>query len=109
MKANRIIWLYLLIMGIIYYLSFYLFITDTGSGIFFLLGALPGLVIIFSFIFAYKNGLKWYFSLLSGLLWLPNVFLLRDPSFSFYIWMYMLVSLLGQLIGHFFYWIKQKK
>ena len=48
-----------------------------------------------------KFGYYWYFPIIIGLLWIPNLFLLNDSA-AIYILMYAVVSLIGQLIGLLF-------
>ncbi|MCR8967053.1 hypothetical protein [Streptococcus zalophi] len=86
------------IVALIYYLSPLLLIQDTGSAIFILLIILPLFVFIVSEIYTVKNGFKWYFPIVVGLLWIPNIFLLNDSA-AFYIVFYGIISLIGQIIG----------
>ena len=90
---------YIVIAMMYYFLPLYL-VKDTGSGIFLLLMAIPIIVFLISLIFAIKNGFKWYFSIIVGLLWFPNVFILNDSASS-YIIIYGAISFIGQLIGFF--------
>ena len=89
---------YIVIAMIYYFIPLYL-VKDTGSGIFLLLTAIPTIVFLISLIYAKKNGFKWYFSIIVGLLWFPNVFILNDSASS-YIIIYGAISLIGQLIGN---------
>lgn len=90
---------YIVIAMMYYFIPLYL-VKDTGSGIFLLLMAIPIIVFLISLIFAIKNGFKWYFSIIVGLLWFPNVFILNDSASS-YIIIYGAISFIGQLIGFF--------
>ena len=90
---------YIVIATMYYFIPLYL-VKDTGSGIFLLLMAIPIIVFLISLIFAIKNGFKWYFSIIVGLLWFPNVFILNDSASS-YIIIYGAISFIGQLIGFF--------
>ena len=90
---------YIIIAMMYYFIPLYL-VKDTGSGIFLLLMAIPIIVFLISLIFAIKNGFKWYFSIIVGLLWFPNVFILNDSASS-YIIIYGAISFIGQLIGFF--------
>ena len=89
---------YIVIAIMYYFIPLYL-VKDTGSGIFLLLTAIPTIVFLISLIYAKKNGFKWYFSIIVGLLWFPNVFILNDSASS-YIMIYGAISFMGQLIGN---------
>ena len=89
---------YIVIAIMYYFIPLYL-VKDTGSGIFLLLTAIPTIVFLISLIYAKKNGFKWYFSIIVGLLWFPNVFILNDSASS-YIIIYGVISIVGQLIGN---------
>ena len=89
---------YIVIAIMYYFIPLYL-VKDTGSGIFLLLTAIPTIVFLISLIYAKKNGFKWYFSIIVGLLWFPNVFILNDSASS-YIMIYGAISFIGQLIGN---------
>ena len=90
---------YIVIAIMYYFIPLYL-VKDTGSGIFLLLMVIPIIVFLISLVFAIKNGFKWYFSIIVGLLWFPNVFILNDSASS-YIMIYGAISFWGQLIGFF--------
>lgn len=89
-----------IVIAMMYYLIPLYLVKDTGSGIFLLLTAIPTIVFLISLIYAKKNGFKWYFSIIVGLLWFPNVFILNDSA-SIYIMIYGAISFVGQLIGNF--------
>lgn len=89
---------YIVIAMMYYFIPLYL-VKDTGSGIFLLLIVIPVIVFLISLVFAKKNGFRWYFSVIIGLLWFPNVFILNDSASS-YIIIYGVISLMGQLIGN---------
>ena len=89
---------YIVIAIMYYFIPLYL-VKDAGSGIFLLLTAIPTIVFLISLIYAKKNGFKWYFSIIIGLLWFPNVFILNDSASS-YIMIYGAISFIGQLIGN---------
>ena len=89
---------YIIIAMRYYFIPLYL-VKDTGSGIFLLLMVIPTIVFLISLVFAIKNGFKWYFSIIVGLLWFPNVFILNDSASS-YIMIYGAISFGGQLIGN---------
>ena len=89
---------YIMIAMMYYSIPLYL-VKDTGSGIFLLLIVIPTIVFLISLIFATKNRFRWYFSVIVGLLWFPNVFILNDSASS-YIMIYGAISFIGQLIGN---------
>ena len=89
---------YIVIAMMYYFIPLYL-VKDTGSGIFLLLIVIPVIVFLISLVFAKKNGFRWYFSVIVGLLWFPNVFTLYDSASS-YIIIYGVISFVGQLIGN---------
>ena len=89
---------YIVIAMMYYFIPLYL-VKDTGSGIFLLLIVIPVIVFLISLVFAKKNGFRWYFSVIVGLLWFPNVFTLNDSASS-YIIIYGVISIVGQLIGN---------
>ena len=88
---------YIVIAIMYYFIPLYL-VKDTGSGIFRLLMVIPTIVFLISLIFAIKKGFRWYFSVIVGLLWFPNVFILNDSASS-YTMVYGAISFIGQLIG----------
>lgn len=89
---------YIIIAMMYYFIPLYL-VKDTGSDIFLLLMVIPTIVFLISLVYAKKNGFKWYFSVIVGLLWFPNVFILNDSASS-YIIIYGVISIVGQLIGN---------
>ena len=91
---------YVVVAGL-YYLNPVFLIHDTGSAMFLLLIGIPVIVFVVSMLFSVKFGYYWYFPIVIGLLWIPNLFLLNDSA-AFYILMYAVVSLIGQLIGLLF-------
>ena len=91
---------YIVIAMIYYFIPLYL-VKDTGSAMFLLLIGIPVIVFVVSMLFSVKFGYYWYFPIVIGLLWIPNLFLLNDSA-AFYILMYAVVSLIGQLIGLLF-------
>ena len=88
---------YIVIAMMYYFIPLYL-VKDTGSGIFLLLMVIPIIVFLISLVFAIKNGFRWYFSIVLGLLWIPNLFLLNDSA-TIYILMYSGISFIGQFVG----------
>ena len=88
---------YIVIAMMYYFIPLYL-VKDTGSGIFLLLMVIPIIVFLISLVFAIKKGFRWYFSVIVGLLWFPNVYILNDSASS-YTMVYGAISFIGQLIG----------
>ena len=91
---------YVVVAGLYYLIPVFL-IQDTGSAMFLLLIGIPVIVFVASMLFSVKFGYYWYFPIVIGLLWIPNLFLLNDSA-VIYILMYAVVSLIGQLIGLLF-------
>ena len=89
------------VVALLYYLIPVFLIQDTGSAMFLLLIGIPVIVFVVSMLFSVKFGYYWYFPIVIGLLWIPNLFLLNDSA-AIYILMYAVVSLIGQLIGLLF-------
>ena len=89
------------VVALLYYLIPVFLIQDTGSAMFLLLIGIPVIVFVVSMLFSVKFGYYWYFPIIIGLLWIPNLFLLNDSA-AIYILMYAVVSLIGQLIGLLF-------
>ena len=75
---------YIVIAMIYYFIPLYL-VKYTGSGIFLLLMVIPIIVCLMSVVFSLKNGFIWYFSVIVGLLWFPNVYILNDSASSYII------------------------
>ena len=91
---------YVVVAGLYYLIPVFL-IQDTGSAMFLLLIGIPVIVFVASMLFSVKAGYYWYFPIVIGLLWIPNLFLLNDSA-AIYILMYSVVSLIGQFIGLLF-------
>ena len=89
------------VVALVYYLIPVFLIQDTGSVIFFIVIGIPVVVFVVSMLFSVKYGYYWYFPIIIGLLWIPNLFLLNDSA-AIYILMYAVVSLVGQLVGSLF-------
>ena len=88
------------VVALLYYFIPVFLIQDTGSVMFFIVIGIP-VVFVVSMLFSVKYGYYWYFPIVIGLLWIPNLFLLNDSA-AIYILMYAVVSLVGQLIGMLF-------
>ena len=89
------------VVALLYYFIPVFLIQDTGSVMFFIVIGIPVIVFVVSMLFSVKYGYYWYFPIIIGLLWIPNLFLLNDSA-AIYILMYAVVSLVGQLIGMLF-------
>ena len=89
------------VVALLYYFIPVFLIQDTGSVMFFIVIGIPVVVFVVSMLFSVKYGYYWYFPIVIGLLWIPNLFLLNDSA-AIYILMYAVVSLVGQLIGMLF-------
>ena len=89
------------VVALLYYFIPVFLIQDTGSVMFFIVIGIPVIVFVVSMLFSLKFGYYWYFPIIIGLLWIPNLFLLNDSA-AVYILMYAVVSFVGQLIGMLF-------
>ena len=89
------------VVALLYYFIPVFLIQDTGSAMFFILIGIPFIVFLVSMLFSVKFGYCWYFPIIIGFLWIPNLFLLNDSA-AIYILMYAVVSFIGQLIGMIF-------
>ena len=89
------------VVALLYYFIPVFLIQDTGSVMFFIVIGIPVIVFVGSMLFSLKFGYYWYFPIIIGLLWIPNLFLLNDSA-AVYILMYAVVSFVGQLIGMLF-------
>jgi len=89
------------VVALLYYFIPVFLIQDTGSVMFFIVIGIPVVVFVVSMLFSVKFGYYWYFPIIIGLLWIPNLFLLNDSA-AVYILMYAVVSFVGQLIGMLF-------
>lgn len=87
-----------LIVILAYYVMPSLFVRDTGSAINFFLLIIPALVFVVSMAVADENGFKWYFSIVVGILWLPNILILNSSA-AIYAAIYGAISFAGQIIG----------
>ena len=86
------------VVALLYYLIPVFLIQDTGSAMFFILIGIPVIVFVSSMLFTLRNRYQWYFPVVIGLLWIPNIFLLNDSA-TIYILVYAVVSFIGQLAG----------
>ena len=97
---------YIFIILVFYVLP--LAIIDTGSGMFFLLLVFPILTFIASIVYGAKNGFRFYFPLLTTLLFVPSVYIHYNSSANIYAVGYGVIALIGVLIGAFFHKIRTK-
>ena len=91
-------WIFYLLMILNFY-AFPFLITDTGSGMLFLLFVMPVICFIISLIYGIKNGMKLFFPLITAVLFVPSVFIFYNSSAAIYIVIFGIVSLIGCLIG----------
>ena len=96
----RLLLVYVVVALLYYFIPVFL-IQDTGSVMFFIVIGIPVIVFVVSMLFSVKFGYYWYFPIVIGLLWIPNLFLINYYA-DIYILMYAVVSLIGQLIGMIF-------
>lgn len=104
LKTNILFYIFII-------LEFYILplaITDTGSGMFFLLLVFPILTFIAAIIYGLKNGFRFYFPLFAVLLFVPSIFIYYNSSAAIYVVGYGVAALIGVLIGAFFHKILRK-
>ncbi len=89
---------YLIVLAVNYY-AFPLLITDTGMGIFMLLGVIPLISMICAFVCGVRQGFHWLFVLCGTLLFIPSIWIFYNSSASFYIIVYGAILLIGNALG----------
>lgn len=67
----------------------------------------PIYTLVSSFFLVKNNGLKWYLPILIGVLFAPTILIFYNDSASIYIIAYIIISIIGSLIG--WYTKKTKK
>lgn len=86
--------------------AFYLLpmvVQDTGSAMLVLLVAIPLICFVTAIVFGVKNAFHWPYPLLVALLFAPTIFIYYNESAAFYIIVYGVIALVGNLIGKMFY------
>ncbi len=87
------------IIGLAYYSLPMFLISDTASAMLALLLVTPLIVWVLSIKYGEKWGLKWTYTLLVALIWLPTIPLFYNESAWAYALIYGGLSLLGQWTG----------
>lgn len=87
-----------LVILLCYLLLPWLFIKDTGSGIFILIFFLPLITLAVGIWQGLSDYFVWYFAIVVGLLWVPNIFILNNSAL-FYSLLYAAIALTGQVLG----------
>ena len=77
---------YVVVAGLYYLIPVFWFKIQEVQ-LFLLLIGIPVIVFVVSTLFSVKFGYYWYFPIIIGLLWIPNLFLLNDSA-AIYILMY---------------------
>ncbi len=89
---------YLIILSLNYYALPFL-ITDTGMGIFVLLGLVPFISLLCTFICGVRQGFHWLFVLCGTLLFIPSIYIFYNESAWFYVGVYGVILLVGNTLG----------
>jgi len=89
---------YLIILALNYYALPFL-ITDTGMGIFVLLGLVPFISLLCAFICGVRQGFHWLFVLCGTLLFIPSIYIFYNESAWFYVGVYGVILLVGNTLG----------
>lgn len=105
-KMIQNIYIYV-ILAMLYYLS-PLWSQNTGIAFLVLFVGVPLAVILLGLIHCVTRGFKWYFCIISGLLWLPNI-LLMNESVAIYAYIYGVFALFGQVIAVLIKKVKSRK
>lgn len=85
---------------LVYYMLPVILISDTASAMMALLLVTPMTVWIMSIRYGKKWGLKWYFSIIVALLWLPSIPIFYNSSAIIYAFIYGGLSFLGLWTGN---------
>ncbi len=94
--------IYIAVLLLAYYVS-PLIIKDTGSAMFVLLLLVPIVNFVLSFIYGVKCKFNIIYPLISGILFIPTIFIYYNSTATFYIVVYIVISLVGLLLGRIFY------
>lgn len=99
MKQKSIAMLsYLIVLALNYYALPFL-ITDTGMGIFMLLGVIPLISMVCAFICGVRQGFHWLFVLCGMALFIPSIWIFYNSSAWFYVVVYGIILLIGNTLG----------
>ena len=93
---------YLLILVAAFYGLPLLGLSTTGIMMILLLVLCPTISLFTALIYTYRNGFCWYFPILTGLLFLPTVWIYYNETALLYAVGYALIALLGCVMGFFF-------
>ena len=93
---------YLLVNTLAFYLL-PLIMQDTGSAMFVMLVGLPVSCFSTSIVFGARNSFNGFYPLAVALLFTPTIFVFYNESAAFYIVVYGIIALVGNLIGKLFY------
>ncbi len=92
---------YFLASAVSYYL-FPLFGNSTGSFMVILLIIIPLTCFVISFIYGFKNGWNFFFSIIIGILFIPAIFIYFNSTAWVYIVGYLIISSAGVFVGKSF-------
>ena len=80
-----------------------LLISDTGSGMFILLIAVPAICFICSLIYGIKHSFHLIYPAIVAVLFIPTIFIFYNSSAWVYILAYGVIALIGNIAGMIFY------
>lgn len=98
---------YIVIHTVVFFSCPYV-IKDTGSAMFFLLFAMPGILLLSGFVYGIREGFCIIPAILTALAFIPTIYLFYNASAWIYTWMFGGFELAGIGIGSLFYKKKVK-
>lgn len=93
---------YLFVLFVLFYV-FPLVIKDTGSGMFILLLVTPAILLITGFVYGIRKGFSILPSILTGILFIPGIYIYYNDSAWIYAGIFPVFMLFGTGIGRMFY------
>lgn len=101
MKKIKNNFLFYLVIFITFYLLPALFLdSEKDKYITLLLLLFPIVTLLISMIYGKNNGIKWYFSFILAIIFIPTIFIYYNTSALVYSLFYLIISLLGQILGY---------
>ena len=83
------------------------FIRDTGSAMFFMLVVIPTICFIASLIYGIKNTFDLFYTFIIMLFFVPTIFIHYNESALVYVFIYGLISLIGNILGRLIFKISK--
>ena len=102
MKTLKSMWMYLLFIGVDFYLVPVL-IRDTGTAILILLVVIPLLCFLCSVLYGANHSFHWQYGVIVAVFFIPSIFIYYNSSAWVYIIGYGVIAFIGNLIGMIFY------